>query len=42
MKNILIDKTFRDREDEIILAQMPNLPLIVWTVASLLKPFFTT
>ena len=42
MENTLFDKVFRDREGEIVLAQMPNLPLIVWTVASLLKLIFTT
>jgi hypothetical protein len=33
---------FRDSEGKIVLAQMPNLPLIVWIVASLLKIIFTT
>ena len=42
MENTLFDKVFRDREGEIVLAQMPNLPIIVWVVASLLKLFFTT
>lgn len=42
MENTLFDKVFRDREGEIVLAQMPNLPLIVWIVASLLKLVFTT
>lgn len=44
MENILIDKILRDREGEgeIVLAQMPNLPIIVWIVASLLRLFFTT
>ena len=42
MENTLFDKVFRDREGDIVLAQMPNLPLIVWIVASLLKLFFTT
>jgi hypothetical protein len=42
MKNKLFDKVFRDSEGKIILAQMPNPPLIVWIVASLLKIVFTT
>ena len=42
MENTLFDKVFRDREGEIVLAQMPNLPLIVWIIASLLKLIFTT
>ena len=42
MENTLFNKVFRDREGKIVLAQMPNLPLIVWIVASLLKMIFTT
>ncbi len=42
MENKLFDKVFRDSEGKIVLAQMPNLPLIVWIVASLLKILFTT
>lgn len=42
MKNTLFDKVFRDSEGKIVFAQMPNLPLIVWIVASLLKIIFTT
>ncbi|MBD2188475.1 hypothetical protein [Pseudanabaena mucicola] len=44
MENTLFNKVFRDREGEgeIVLAQMPNLPIIVWIVASLLRLFFTT
>ena len=42
MKNTLFDKVFRDSEGKIILAQMPNLPLICWIIASLLKIVFTT
>jgi hypothetical protein len=41
MENTLVDKTFRDSNGKIVLAQMPNLPLIVWIVASLLALFFT-
>ena len=42
MENTLVDKTFRDGNGEIVLAQMPNLPLIVWIVASLLTLVFTS
>jgi hypothetical protein len=42
MESTLFDQVFRDSEGKIVLAQMPNLPLIVWIVASLLKIVFTT
>jgi hypothetical protein len=42
MKNTLFDKIFRDSDGKIVVAQMPNLPLIVWITASLLKLVFTT
>ncbi|MBD2691147.1 hypothetical protein [Anabaena catenula] len=42
MENTLFDQVFRDSEGKIVLAQIPNLPLIVWIVASLLKILFTT
>lgn len=42
MENTLLDKIFRDREGKVVLAQMPNLPLIVWIVASLLRLVLTT
>ena len=42
MENTLLDKIFRDREGKVLLAQMPNLPLIVWIVASLLRLIYTT
>ncbi len=38
----LFDKVFRDSEGQIVIAQPPNLPLIVWIVASLLKFVITT
>lgn len=41
MENTLVDKTFRDSNGNIVLAQMPNLPLIVWIVTSLLALIFT-
>ncbi|WP_373526983.1 hypothetical protein [Nostoc sp.] len=40
--NTFVDKTFRDSDGNIVLAQMPNLPLIVWIVTSLLALVFTT
>ncbi|MEH2083655.1 MAG: hypothetical protein V7K89_27895 [Nostoc sp.] len=42
MENTLIDKTFRDSNGNIVLGQMPNPPLILWIVASLLTLVFTT
>ncbi|MBD2627940.1 hypothetical protein [Trichormus variabilis] len=42
MENTLFDQVFRDSEGKIVIAQMPNLPLIVGIVASLLKILFTT
>ncbi|MEH2286946.1 hypothetical protein [Nostoc sp.] len=42
MENTLIDKTFRDSDGKIVLGQMPNPPLILWIVASLLTLVFTT
>ncbi len=42
MESTLFDRVFRDSKGQIILAQMPNLPLIVWIISSLLKIIFTT
>ncbi|NDJ21693.1 hypothetical protein GS682_08585 [Nostoc sp. B(2019)] len=42
MENTLVDKTFRDSNGNIVLAQKPNLPLIVWIVTSLLALIFTS
>ena len=42
MENTLFDRTFRDSEGKIVIAQMPNLPLSVGIVASLLKLIVTT
>ncbi|MBW4424909.1 MAG: hypothetical protein KME50_10760 [Nostoc desertorum CM1-VF14] len=41
-QNTLVDKTFRDNDGNIVLAQMPNLPLIVWIVTSSLTLIFTS
>jgi hypothetical protein len=42
MENTLFDRTFRDSEGTIVIAQMPNLPLSVGIVASLLTLIVTT
>ncbi len=42
MNNTLFDQIFRDSNGEIVIAQPPNLPLIVWIAASLLKLIFPT
>jgi hypothetical protein len=42
MENTLFDKTFRDDDGKIVIAQPPNLPLIVWFATSLLKLVATT
>lgn len=41
METTLFDKFFRDSEGNIVIAQPPNLPLIVWGVSSLLQLIFT-
>ncbi len=42
MEKTLFDKIFRDSNGNIVIAQPPNLPIIVWGVASLLKLIFTS
>ena len=42
MENTLFNRTFRDSDGNIVLAQTPNLPLIVWIVATLLNLISTT
>jgi hypothetical protein len=42
MESNLFNQIFRDQEGNVVLAQMPNPPLITWIVASLLKIIFTT
>lgn len=37
MENSLFDKTFRDNEGNIVIAQPPNLPLLVGITATILK-----
>ncbi len=42
MENTLFDRTFRDSEGNIVLAQMPNPPILVWGAASLLQLVWTS
>ncbi|NEU75280.1 hypothetical protein PI95_022635 [Hassallia byssoidea VB512170] len=42
MNNTLFDKIFRDSDGNIVIAQTPNLPIILWVTASLLKLVFPT
>lgn len=42
MENTFFNQVFRDRDGKIVIAQMPNLPIIVWAVASILKIIFST
>jgi hypothetical protein len=42
MEKTLFDRIFRDSNGNIVIAQAPNLPIIVWGVASLLKLIFTS
>ena len=42
MENTFFNQVFRDRNGKIVMAQMPNLPIIVWAVASILKIIFST
>jgi hypothetical protein len=37
MNNAFLDNFFRDRNGEIVIGQPPNLPIIIWLVASLLQ-----
>lgn len=41
MQDTLFDKTFRDSQGTVVIAQPPNLPLWTWIVATLLKLVFT-
>jgi hypothetical protein len=42
MSNTLFDRLFRDSTGEIIIGQSPNLPIIIWVAATLLKLVFKT
>lgn len=39
MENTWLDKTFRDKDGNLVIAQKPNLPILVWLIATLLKLF---
>jgi hypothetical protein len=39
---LLFDRVFRDSEGKIVLAQLPNPPLIGWIIASLIQTVVTT
>lgn len=42
MEDSLFDRTFRDSQGEIVIAQKPNLPIVVWLAATLLNLIPTT
>jgi len=42
MEDTLFNRTFRDSDGNIAIAQMPNLPLLVWLAATLLKLLITS
>lgn len=42
MEQTLFDRTFRDGDGNLAIAQAPNLPLLVWLAATLLKFLFTS
>ena len=42
MESSFLNQMFRDDEGKIVVAQLPNLPIIVWIVATLLKMIFAT
>ena len=42
MEDTFFDKTFRDEKGKIVLVQIPNLPVIIGVITSLLKMVFTT
>ena len=37
MRNSLFDQTFLDANGDLAIAQIPNLPIMVWVAATLLK-----
>jgi hypothetical protein len=42
MNNTFFDNFFRDSNGEIVISEPPNLPLIIWLAASLLKLIYKT
>jgi hypothetical protein len=41
-KDTWFDRFFRDKDGNIVIAQMPNLPISIWAIASLFRLIFTT
>jgi hypothetical protein len=41
MSTAFFDKAFRDRNGDIVIAQPPNLPILIWFAASLLRLLIT-
>ncbi len=41
-ENTLFNRTFRDRNGNIVVAQKPNLPILVWLVSTLLTLLITS
>jgi hypothetical protein len=42
MESTLFDRSFRDSSSDIVVIQPPNLPILTWIAASLLKLLFTS
>jgi hypothetical protein len=42
MNDTLFDRLFRDGTGEIVIGQAPNLPIVIWVSATLLKLVFKT
>jgi hypothetical protein len=42
MEDTLFNRTFRDGNGNIVLAQKPNVPLLIWLVATLLTLLITS
>jgi hypothetical protein len=42
MQNTWFDEFFRDKDGNIVIVQPPNLPISIWSVASILKLIFPT
>jgi hypothetical protein len=40
MNNTLLDRLFRDGTGEIVIGQLPNLPIMIWVSVTLLKLVF--
>jgi hypothetical protein len=42
MNNAFLDNFFRDKDGQVVIGQPPNIPIIIWLVASLLQLVFKT